>query len=350
MEEDKKNKRIRWATISHLFLALALVLLALALLVSYAMPRSSAFVNGLVEHSPFPLVVMGYTHTLSFRQLAQNMTSVKSFYENQDFSQVGLRVDFSTPEGKKRLKVREKEVLNKMIEDEAIMILAQARGITVTRDTARQGVARKLQEYGTSKEVVANLKRLYGWTLTDFEERVVVPSLYQEQLEQSFVKEVDGVSAAKKKIEQAQERLRQGDTFENVARDVSEGQTATTGGELGWFSLSDLAPELRKPVALEKVGVSGDVIESSLGFHIILVEEVKTEQGNQLYRLRQIFARKITFPDWLTEQMKTLPVWVLSSEYHLDRETTRVLFKDPALRTFEDELYKKSNGDALLLF
>lgn len=343
-------KKIRWSTMLYGCAALLLFIVVASLVVTYFVPHSNARVQSFVNRVPYPAVIVGYRGAFSFHELSQNLLSVKRFYENQDFSKVGLRVDFTTDDGQKRLKVREKEILNKMIEDEAIIVLSKKRGIFVSPETARQGVARKLEEYGDSKTVQSNLDRLYGWKLSDFEEKVVLPSLYQEKLNESFLKEVDPVTKAKEHIEQAAEALRGGAAFESVVKQYSEGQTADKGGDLGWFSLEDLAPELRGPVASQKVGNPGNVIESSLGFHIVLVQEMKKEKDTQLYRIKQIFARKNTFADWLSDQMKTLSIKVLDPDYQWNNSTARAEFRKAEWRQFEEELLKKAGGDAAFFF
>ncbi len=343
-------KKIRWSTMLYGCAALLVLVVAMSLIVTYFVPRTSHLVQSFVNRVPYPAVVVGYRGMFSFHELSQNVQSVKRFYENQDFSKVGLRVDFTTEDGQKRLKVREKEILNKMIEDEAIVVLAKKRDIFVSPETARQGVARKLEEYGDSKTVEGNLDRLYGWKMADFEEKVVLPSLYQEKLNEAFLKEVDPVTKAKKRIEEAAEALRNGEAFESVVKQYSEGQTADKGGDLGWFSIEDLAPELRNPVVAQKVGAPGSVIESSLGFHIVLVQEVKKEKSAQLYRIKQIFARKNTFADWLSDQMKTLSIKVLDLDYQWNNTSARAEFRKAEWRQYEEELLKKTGGDAAFSF
>lgn len=348
--EQKLIKKFRWSTIVWGILSLFMVLGAVVVVVVYMVPRTTPLLETFVERMPLPVVMTGYRSVISFRELAANVSSVKQFYESQDFSKIGMRVDFSTEDGKKRLKVREKEVLNKMLEDQSIVLLARKRGIFVSQEMAHQGVARKLEEYGSATQVKDNLKRLYGWDLAVFEERVVLPSLYEDKLKESFFKEVNPVTEAKQKIELAAEALRNGGTFSDVTKKYSDGQTAESGGDLGWLTLEDLTPELRTSVASQKVGVPGNVIESNLGFHIVFVDEVKNEQNGPLYRLRQIFARKETFSDWLTQEMKTLPIWVFSSEYRYDQDTARIEFKDATWKQYEEDLYNKASGDPSFLF
>jgi hypothetical protein len=328
----------------------AVLVFVASLVTVYALPRSNAFIGRTADHMPYPIAFVGYRDGITFRTLANNMASIRRFYESQDFSQVGLRVDFSTEDGQKRFKVREKEVLNKMIEDEAVIRLARDRDISVSDDTVKEGLRRKMDEYGSGVEVRQNLDKLYGWTMADFEEKVVRPSLYEEKLKERFVEEVDISSKAEKRIELAQKSLQGGADFAETAKQYSEGQTAVDGGELGWFTLSDLAPELRAPVSAQKVGVPGDVTESSLGFHIVLLEEKKKDSGKDLYRLRQIFTKKETFADWLTAQMKTLSITVFSPEYVWNAEEARAEFKSEDMRNFEKDLLNKSDGDALFFF
>ncbi len=352
MEQGKKGiaKRTRLKTVAYAAAALVIFAFITSLVVAYALPRSNAYTGRFVSYLPYPAAIIGYGDAISFRTLAENMASIKRFYESQDFSQVGLRVDFSTEEGQRRFKIREKEVFNKMIEDEAVMRLARARDISVSDDTVREGLRRKLDEYGSGSEVRQNLDKLYGWTLADFEDKVVRPSLYQEKLVERFAEEADLSSDAREKVEAARKMLQEGASFADAAKQHSEGQTASEGGDLGWFTLSDLAPELRVTVSSQKVGVPSDIIESALGFHVVLVEEKKKESGKDLYRLRQIFAKKTTFADWLTAQMKDVPVLVLSPEYIWNADTAQAEFRDSELRDFEKELLEKSDGDALFFF
>lgn len=343
-------KTARLSTIVLVLLIAFVILFAMSLIAVYVLPKPIGFVERLKNTLPYPVATVGYRHIITTSTLAENMASVRRFYETQDFSKAGLRVDFSTEEGQMRFKIREKEVLNKMIEDEAIKLLALRRNIRVSRDEARQAVLRKLEENGSAQVVKNDLERLYGWSLEDFQEKVVIPNLYKQKLETQFLTEVDTTTKGRQKISEAQAALRSGTPFAEVAQQYSEGATAASGGEMGWFALPDLALELRQPVSTQKIGVPGDVIESSLGFHVILVEETKQDGEATLYRLRQIFTRKVTFADWLSLTMQTLPITVLTPEYRWNALDTRVEFNDASLRASEKDLFEKGSGDPAFFF
>jgi peptidyl-prolyl cis-trans isomerase C len=62
-------------------------------------------------------------------------------------------------------------------------------------------------------------------------------------------------------------------SFEGIARERSKGPEGATGGLMGTFARGQLPPELEAAAfALPKGGLS-DIVESTLGFHVLKVEE-----------------------------------------------------------------------------
>ncbi len=135
-----------WRIIAYAAMTLLVVLFALSLLWVYAWPNMFGSRGMLLrERMPYPLVIISPKQIITYGEYAENSIAVKRFYESQDFSQIGLRVDLNTEEGQKRFMVRKKEVLNKMIEDEALRSIAKDENITDTKDMAREGVRRSLE-------------------------------------------------------------------------------------------------------------------------------------------------------------------------------------------------------------
>ncbi len=324
---------------------LVLVLFFVSIVFFYVAPRERPLVQSITNSMPYPIVFIGST-TITQRDLATNMISVRRFYENQDFSSLGLRVDFDSEEGQRRLQVREREVLNKMIEDEAVRQIAKEKGIIVSEEDVKNDLKNRIDEYGTGSEVTANLERLYGWSLKDFARKVVTPALYQDKLSELYAREVKQDEAVAK-ITTAEQALKAGKSFADVAKESSFGSTAGTGGELGWFQEQDVAPELQSAVKNASVGQPTAVLESVLGFHILLVNEVKEDSGVKLYRLSQIFAPKTTYARWLTDEMRKISVHVASPMYRWNHEKAEIEFANESWQNVEQELYKNATGDAL---
>lgn len=86
----------------------------------------------------------------------------------------------------------------------------------------------------------------------------------------------DDATKAQKRalLEAAAERLKKGDAFATVARDVSEGEQAALGGELGCLS-EDYGPgaqALLQAVGELETGQRSPIVESVSGFHIVEAE------------------------------------------------------------------------------
>lgn len=327
------------------------IALAVGLIFAYILPASWGVTGKVRSVLPLPVATIGWSGVASFSDLSGNLSSVRHFYETQDFSKLGMRVDFTTADGQKRLKIREKEILNKMIEDEALRRLAVREGIHISEADATKVVAEQVRAIGGEEKGVAEkLSRLYGWSLAEFEDKVVLPSLYEEELRKRFESDSSQFADAKSKADRGKKLLADGRSFADAAKEVSEGRTADKGGAMGWFSYDDLILPLQEPAKIQKIGEAGDVIESALGFHIIQVDERKTEKGKEFVRLSQIFIAKKTFGDWLAGEMRAMDVRVLAPEYRWNRETARAEFDDADFRRFETEILQKSEGDASVSF
>ncbi len=354
--KTKKNKnaekKLDAVTILFAILVVIIVLIILVGVSIYIFNVNNKLIKICEKIIPYPAVMIDNESFIPIYELKNNLQSVKQFYENQDFSKVGLRVDFSTADGQKRLKIREKELLNKMIEDRVIEILAKRKGITVTAQVINQNVERKLDEYGTKENVEKKLKDLYDWTLNDFKRKVVGPGMYREELEKLVENENKNefISASREKIEKAQQELQNKKDFSEVAKNYSDGPAASRGGELGWFKKDQLIPEVANVAFSLSKGQRSDILESSLGFHIIETEDKKTEDNEDLVKIRQIFTRKIMFADWFDKQIKSIAVYIPVKDYYWDKERGMVDFESNEMKEFEKSILDNFQGDASIIF
>lgn len=77
------------------------------------------------------------------------------------------------------------------------------------------------------------------------------------------------------KIKAAQARLKAGESFEDVAKDVSTCPSSAKGGDLGFFGKGQMDPAFEKAAFDLKVGETSDIVKSSFGYHIIKVTDKK---------------------------------------------------------------------------
>jgi peptidyl-prolyl cis-trans isomerase SurA len=91
------------------------------------------------------------------------------------------------------------------------------------------------------------------------------------------------------------EQLRGGATFPAMARQFSNGSTASAGGDLGWVRPGSLPEEVEEVVAKLSPGQLSEPIRSITGYHIVLVRERrKIRIGNPADA--EVVMKQITFP------------------------------------------------------
>ncbi len=347
----EQNKKIKLSTLIYSIIVFILFLFFLVAGYVYVFANDNLIDKNLGEKIILPAIILNNKEIISIKEISENLKSIQRFYKNQDFSSLGYRIDFSTGDGKKKLKLREKELINKMIEDRAIEILANERKIKITKKMIDNAVERKISERGKNKKnIAANLDRLYGWSLSEFKNKVVKPSLYKEKLE-AWVEENAGKekkNMAKKKIAEAKKMLDSGMSFENVANKMNGGRL--NGGYMGWFKKDFLAENIQDVVEKMQVGEISDVIETNLGYHILkLKDKKKSEKGEELYEISQIFFSKLTFADWLSDEIKKMNIRIFLKDYTWNSESGMVEFKDYNMKNFEEKVLKNPQRDISLM-
>lgn len=302
--------------------------------------------TGISKVVPFPAAIVDWRHIVFMDDVQANLSSVQQFYQTQDLASVGLRVDFTTEDGKKRLKIKEREIIDKMVEDKIVEILAKKEGVSVSDIDVDNVVSKKLNEFGTANEFKADLAKSYGWTIDDFKKRVVLPGMYSDALAQKVLAQDPDNTKSKEKINQAKSQLDGGKDFAEVARTYSQGSSKDNGGELGWVKKDQVLPELQEVLFGSKALEKNGIIESSIGFHIFEIENRKKEDGQDVLQLRQIFVAKLSYTDWLVQQKKQMSVSVPLRDFFWDSKTGSIEFRDEKMRTFEKDERAKAQGDA----
>lgn len=347
----EKNKSFAVSTIIFSILAMAVLILAILTILIYGFDSKNKLVQKVEKVIPFPAIVLNQTEWVMAGEFNENIRSIRQFYENQDFSKLGIRVDFDTADGQKRLRIKERQILTKMVEDRAIEILAQKEGIKINESDLTKSVDQKLEKMGNGAAVKEQLTRLYGWTIADFKEKVVRPSLYREKLENVFEEKYQNSKTSKDKIEAAENELNgRVKNFSEVVTEFSDGSSNQAAGELGWFRKDQIVPEIADQIFALKKGERSAVLESPLGFHIVEMEERKMSGKDELARIRQIFVSKKTFADWIDEELEKMKISVPLKGYVWNAEKKQVDFVSKELSDFEEKLKADPNGDISVMF
>jgi peptidyl-prolyl cis-trans isomerase D len=88
----------------------------------------------------------------------------------------------------------------------------------------------------------------------------------------------DKIEAKKKKAEEILEKAKKIKDFASLAKQYSEAENASKGGDLGWVQRGMLGEQLESILFKMKAGDLSAVLAARDGFHIFKVEEVKEEK------------------------------------------------------------------------
>ncbi len=135
--------------------------------------------------------------------------------------------------------------------------------------------------------------------------RILAQTYAQEQLAEKMKatdQEIDAYIAQhpeldnkqnRSKAEDVLKRVRAGEDFAKLASEFStDPGSKEKGGDLGWFGAGQMVPEFEKAAFALQPGQVSDLVETQFGYHIIKLEERKTENKDGKPQ-EQVHARHI---------------------------------------------------------
>ena len=231
----------------------------------------------------------------------------------------------------RRLKTAEYMALTTMIERKLQLQEAKVRNNVVTDQEVRQAIQQMKQQGRTIDEAnPADMKsareQMMLFRIVDRDVRNAVIAgdsdlkrYFQEHrdrfalseeytLSQILIKprSQDDTADAREKVREVMTRLKQGDSFEDLALRFSDGPNASHGGHLGLVRQGELLPEIERTIATMVPGGTSDMIETPDGLHIVRLEDKKPKQFRPYEQVRAeiqglVFQQKSedAFQSWL---------------------------------------------------
>ncbi|NIO72218.1 MAG: hypothetical protein GTN71_25130 [Anaerolineae bacterium] len=163
------------------------------------------------------------------------------------------------------------------------------------------------------KAMLDTLRKEAGLSEADYR-RTIEADLLSSKLQDLFASRVptteEQVHARHILVETEEEaqtvlaRLEAGEDFASLAKELSTDEsTREDGGDLGWFPRGVMVPEFEEAAFALQPGETSDIVQTSFGYHIILVEERDPDRELEPSFLER--RRASALSEWLEEQRQS---------------------------------------------
>lgn len=236
-----------------------------ASVVTHALPLPAATVNGT---------------TITYATYLDDVATVRRFFtkqgaENPELA-AGMPADGELHTG----------VLDRLIATEILKQEAARLNVTVTDEDIDNEYQQFLAS-GESPEAANQILDLYGWTIEQFKEKVMLPYLLQQKLAEALGNDPTLGGDAEARANEVLQKVKDGGDFAELAREYSvDPSSAENGGDLGEFGRGIMVSEFEEAAFALKAGEVSGLVRSQFGWHIIKVHESivdkKTDEVTQV--------------------------------------------------------------------
>ncbi|MFA6424525.1 MAG: peptidylprolyl isomerase [Candidatus Magasanikbacteria bacterium] len=186
--------------------------------------------------------------------------------------------------------------------------------------------ANLLTQFKDQAEVEKEIQSRYGWTYAQYEEKVIKNFVLQQKIGEKISSDQKAREEIRNKALVVLNEIKAGKDFAEEAKKYGEDGTNVNGGDLGWFGKGDMVPEFENAVYALKVGeITPDLVETEYGYHIIKLDEKKTENVKDA-------------------KGKNVPTEKVKARHILFRFPTPETFLDGLAKTATFHLYVKVNN------
>lgn len=235
------------------------------LLSLYKFQQSNAFIYRVTQVIPFPVAKAGGDYVAYENYLFQLRHYVHYYETQQD-------VDFENSDsGKDQLANFRKQALQQVIDAAYVKKLAKENNVTVSEQEVDQAVnlLREQNRLGNSDQELSDvLREFWGWTIADFRRE-----LRSQLLAQKVVAKLD--TAATTKADEALKRIKGGQDFATVAKELSgDPASRAAGGEYPFVierNNRDLSPQLVDQLFKLKPDQVSDIVNTGYALEIVKV-------------------------------------------------------------------------------
>jgi len=274
---------LKWATSGIVFLFL------LTTVNLYFGDIDSIFNKKITEFIPYPGFIINYKIVL-LKDFQNDLVAVEKNFKRQNLPYTATDV--------------KNNAFKTLVQREIIFNLAKQQNLIADDTEISRQLDPFMEAQGGEEKTESLVKDLYGWNIGMLKEKIIKVLLLTQKLSANL-KNINGDVKKGDQLKQLKEILNaEPAKFSELAEQLNEDSSKFTNGDLGWFKLGETVPEFEIAVLNLEPGEISDVIETAYGYHLIKLEEEKTENQEMTFHVSQIFLNKVSFLNYLDQETK----------------------------------------------
>ena len=168
----------------------------------------------------------------------------------------------------------------------------------------------------------------------------------QREARHILIQSGDDKAAALSKIESVQQELEQGADFVELAKKYSDDSaSAKNGGDLDWVTIGDMVKPFEQSLFELKKGEVSGVVETSFGYHLIKLDDVRSETPDSLAIKRYQFEDEIK-TEGVASQFYDLSERLAATAYE-NPDSLDIVVEDLGLELSTSKHFSRDKGEGI---
>jgi len=261
--------------------ALVLILLATAgvgVYRAYAKVATDNFTIAVAKILRLPAVKVG-TSAVSYTDFVDDLKAIHKM-QQYDSNQLASGASPSAAAGANLTEEQMiEQVLWRLVNIVLVDHAAKEYDIFVEQSDVDELKAQMMKNFKDETAASEELNKRYGWSLAEYENKIMRPFVIQQKLSEKLKTDENFRTNIQNRAAKVLEEIKGGAVFADMAKAFGEDGTASRGGDLGWFGKGNMVPQFEQAVySLRKGELYPTLVESPYGYHIIKLDDRKTEK------------------------------------------------------------------------